>query len=139
MKRLDLQSGKQRSAITAAFRAADALGHADHLDIPRSEHAGYRLVESKVLHGILDLAVLDKPDAVARESRDARGASIRSVDVPKSTDDEPSRRRLDHVLDRRRRPRGFHDRIDRTRRRVLSFLLRPESVVDEILENAVPD
>src|SRR5439155_6347638 len=60
---------RHEERIPSPLAARDALGHADQIDVSRREHQDDALIEAEVADGILDLAVFDVPDAIARQPR----------------------------------------------------------------------
>src|SRR5262245_57596298 len=68
MKLLHFECGKQCRVAALAFGIADTFRLADHVDVSRREQLDHALVEAEVFDGVLNLAVFDVPDAVARET-----------------------------------------------------------------------
>src|SRR2546425_1781462 len=122
--------------IPSPLAARDAFGHADQIDVSRREHQDDALIEAEVADGILDLAVFDVPDAVARQPRHRRRAWIDRPNVEEARHEQRALRGLDHGVDARSGRRRLEDERERTAR-LFVLLLGPVARVPQGLDHAV--
>ncbi len=85
----------------------------------------------------MNFAVFDEPDAVAGQAGQAGGSGIGGADVPETADKNPAFCTLCHLLYTRRGRACFDDRIYGAGRRLFLFLFCPETVVNQVFEDAV--
>src|SRR6185503_7404848 len=119
----DFQRRQQSGVASLTLGVANSFRFANQIYVAGCEQLNDALVESEVLDGILNFAVLNIPDAIACKSSLQRGAWIDAANIPEATEQYAAIHRLDHVVKAGCWLRTFDDAVDWTRRRLFAFLL----------------
>ena len=109
---------------------------ANRVDVPRRQHREHALIEAQVAYRVADLALVDPPHAVARQSREDERARVDQADVPEARDQEAAIESLDHVFGRHRRLGALEDVVDRPGRRLRACAPAPSSASTQVLDRA---